>query len=48
MVGDIIYVINDKRNVVVGQEITSISEEPVTVDVINKLTLNPKSKRVVS
>jgi len=47
MEGDIIYVINDKRNVVVAQEITSISEESVTDEVINKLDLNLKSKELI-
>lgn len=46
-VGDIIYVINDKRNVVVGQEITKISKDAVTEKEIEELSLNSKSKELL-
>jgi hypothetical protein len=46
-IGDVIYVINDKRNVVVAQEITSITRESVTDKEIEELNLNPKSKELL-
>jgi len=46
-IGDVIYVINDKRNVVVGQEITAISKDAVTEKEIEELSLNSKSKELL-
>jgi hypothetical protein len=46
-VGDVIYVINDKRNVVVGQEITVITKDAVTEKEIEELSLNIKRKELL-